>query len=63
MDNKKKKKQDGKRLSSQKYERNYLARKCKDLLKEKTWWIISDSLTKTSINKLVRFYLKNYKVK
>ena len=61
VDNKTKRKLDGKRLSKQPYERRYMAKKCKELLKERDWHIISDSLTKTSVRKLVRYYLKHYK--
>jgi len=61
MGDKTKKKLDSHRLSKQPYERSYLARKCKELLKENNWHIISDSLTKKSVKKLVRYYLRNYK--
>ncbi len=65
VDDKKKKKRDSKRLSKQPHERRYLAAECKDFLKEcKSKGkprLISDEITITTVKKLARYYLRNYR--
>lgn len=61
MGDKTKKKLDSHRLSKQRYERDYLAKKARKFLRETHVIIVSDNLTKKSIKKLARYYLKNYK--
>ncbi len=65
MGDKSKRKLDGYRLSKQKYERRYIANECRDFLKECKQKhkpkLISDEITLTTVIKLVRYYLRNYK--
>lgn len=64
-DNPRKKKRDSKRLSKQPYERRYLAKECFAFLKEckqrSKPKLISDEITLTTVKKLARYYLRNYK--
>ena len=61
IDNPKKRKLDGKRLSKQDYERRDLAKNCRKFLTENHVMLISDNLTHDSMKKLARYFLRNYK--